>query len=406
MSILVQRARIVDVEGDEPSRVVDLRVRGELIDEVATRLTPNPDETILDGAERILLPAFVDAHTHALWAGDRLAEFDLRQRGVSYPDILKAGGGILATVRAVRAVSESTLVAALGDRLGKLLREGTATVEVKSGYGLDTEHELKMLRAIRSAASSFPGTVVPTALLGHALDPNEPHFVERVLSETLPAVSAEFPGIVVDVFCEEGAWSLPDARRLLTRAAELGHPLRLHADQFRRLGALDLGIELGARSVDHLEASSAEDLARLAVSSAFAVMLPATAFHLDTPYPNARALLDAGGRLVLASNCNPGSAPTSSLPFVAALAVRKCGVTAREAIRATTSTAAALLGFSDRGRVAVGQRADLVLFEHRDERLLAYELGGNPVVWTITAGVLTSRREEPKRCRGVTPVDA
>ena len=390
MSLLIRAARVPDSASDAPAELCDVRVEGAHIAALARELAPRPGEAVLAADGRVLLPAFVDAHTHALWAGDRLDEFERRLRGESYPDILKAGGGILSTVRAVRRASAAELEQSLSERLSVLLREGTATVEIKSGYGLSTEHELKMLRAVRGAARAFPGTIVQTALLGHAMDVEEPRFVERVISETLPAVSAEFPGIFVDVFCEEGAWSLADCRRLLTRAAELGHPLRLHADQFRRLGALELAIELGARSVDHLEASTPHDLERLAASQTFAVMLPVTAFHLNGPYPDARRLLDAGGRLALASNCNPGSAPSSSIPFVIALAVRKCGLTAREALRATTLTPARLLGFRDRGRIAVGQRADLVLLRHRDERQLAYELGGNPLCWTMTGGAVTS----------------
>jgi imidazolonepropionase len=299
---------------------------------------------------------------------------------------LRAGGGILATVRAVRAASEAELADNLLARLAVMLREGTATVEVKSGYGLTTADELKMLRAIGAAARQFPGTVVPTALLGHAIDPEAPHFVDTVVEETLPAVHAEHPGIAIDAYCEEGAWSLADCRRLFEAARALGHPLRLHAEQFNRQGGLQLGLALGARSVDHLEASTPADLEALARSETFGVMLPASGFHLDGRYANARAFLDGGGKLVLASNCNPGSSPTSSMPFVIALAVRELGLGVGEAIAATTSAPAALLDLPDRGRIAPGARADLVLLRHRDERLLGYEIGGNPVDLVVCAG--------------------
>lgn len=343
-------------------------------------------QQIIDAGGRVLMPAFVDAHTHALWAGDRLDEWDMKRRGATYLQILESGGGILSTVRAVRAASEEQLAANLRARLAVMLREGTTTVEVKSGYGLTTRDELKMLRAIRSAAGGFPGTVIPTALLGHAIDPDQPRFVDGAIEETLPAVSAEFPGIAIDAFCEQGAWSVQDCRRLFERAVELGHSIRLHADQFNSLGGLDLAIELGAQSVDHLEATSAEDLKRLARSQTFGVMLPASGFHVDGRYADGRAFLDAGGTLVLATNCNPGSAPTSSMPFVIGLAARKLGITAVEAIEATTTTAADLLGLADRGRIAPGMRADLILLRHHDERQLAYELGGNPVDLLICAG--------------------
>jgi imidazolonepropionase len=389
MSLVIRGARVVTgVTGDlaDPPRLADVRVEGERIAAVTAPGGGGAADVAVDAAGRVLVPGFVDAHTHALWAGSRVEEFERLARGESYLDILKSGGGILATVRAVRAASEAELCDALARRLAVMLREGTTTVEVKSGYGLTTVDELKMLRAITTAARGFPGTVVPTALLGHALDHSDPHFVDTVIAETLPAVHAEFPGVAVDAFCEQGAWPLGDCRRLLEAARALGHPLRLHADQFHSLGGVALALELGARSVDHLEAAAAEDLDALARSPAFGVMLPASGFHVDGRYANGRAFLDAGGKLVLASNCNPGSAPTSSIPFVVALAVRKLGVHVDEAIRAVTSTAAALLGLPDRGRVAAGQRADLVLLRHTDERQLAYELGGNPVDVVVCAG--------------------
>ncbi|HET6146075.1 MAG TPA: imidazolonepropionase [Polyangia bacterium] len=404
MSLFVRDARVVagDDGGDgdgggadgprTPARArTHLRVEGDRIVAVGPDLEPHPGDQILDAAGRVVMSGFVDAHTHALWAGDRLDEFERRQQGASYLQILAAGGGILSTVRAVRAASPDELAARLRQRLLCLLDEGTTTVEVKSGYGLTTEHELKMLRAIRAAARDFPGTVVPTALLGHAIDPDQPHFVDRVVTETLPAVHAEFPGIAVDAYCEEGAWSLADCRRLLEAARALGHPLRLHADQFHRLGGVDLAIELGARSVDHLETTPADDLARLARAGIAGVLLPASGFHTDGRYGNARALLDAGGALVLASNCNPGSSPTSSMPFVVALARRRLRLTTGEAIAAVTLRPAALLGLPDRGRVAPGQRADLIVLRHDDERQLGYELGGNPVDLTIAGGSIFER---------------
>ena len=392
MSLWICDARLVDGSG-----AAAYRAHVEITGATVARILPggaaprvaSADE-VVDAAGRVLMPGFVDAHTHALFAGDRLDEFERKLAGATYLEILAGGGGILSTVRAVRAASEDELVELLSTRLGHMLREGTTSLEVKSGYGLDTPTELEMLRAIRRAADRFPGALVPTALLGHALDPADPSFVERVVEETLPAVHAEFPGITVDAFCERGAWSVDDCRRLLSRARELGHPLRLHADQFNALGGLELGLELGARSIDHLEATTPEGLARLAQSGAYGVMLPVTGFHTDQRFARGRAFLDLGGRLVLASNCNPGSSPSASMPFVIALGVRQLGLSTLEAIRATTSTPAALLGLDDRGTIRVGARADLLLLRHRDERLLGYELGGNPVerVWVGGAEII------------------
>jgi imidazolonepropionase len=204
-------------------------------------------------------------------------------------------------------------------------------------------------------------------------------------------VHAEFPDVAIDAYCEAGAWSLADCRRLFERAAALGHPLRLHADQFHALGGVELAIELGARSVDHLEATPPDALRSLAGSATTAVLLPSSGFHLDDRYADARALLDAGGKLVLASNYNPGSAPSPSMAFVIALAVRKLELTVAEAIRATTHAPAQLLGMHDRGRIAPLARADLLLLRHRDERLLGYEVGGNPVAAVIAGGKIVDR---------------
>ncbi len=386
MSLRITNARICTGDGSPARAHTDVRVSGTQIAEVGQELAPQPGESVIDAAGRVLLPGFVDAHTHACWAGDRLGEFELKQAGASYLEILNAGGGILATVRAVHETSESELSETLRRRLDVMLQEGTTTVEVKSGYGLSTEGELKLLRAIRKATSSFRGTVVATALLGHAKDPDEPGFVDRVIRETLPAVHREFPGIAIDAYCEEGAWSVDECRRLFERARELGHPIRLHADQFTELGGLNLALRYRAKSVDHLEATSAPALAALAASESFGVMLPASGFHLDDRYANARAFLDLGGKLVLASNYNPGSSPTFSMPFVIALATRKLRLSTLKAITCTTQNAANLLGFNDRGLIAPGMRADLILLRHTDERSLGFELGGNPVQHVICGG--------------------
>lgn len=386
MSVLIRDARLVLGDGRTAGFTGCLRIDAERIAAVGAALGALPGERVIEAGGRVLMPGFVDAHTHALFAGQRLDEFDMQQSGRGYLEILAAGGGILSTVRAVRAASEDELTSLLEARLARLLEQGTTTLEVKSGYGLSTEAEIKMLRAIRRASHAFPGTVIPTALLGHAIDPDQPHFVERVVADTLPAVHSEFPGVAIDAYCERGAWSVADCRRLFERAAELGHPLRLHTDQFSTQGGLQLALELGARSVDHLEATPREALHELAQSPTWGVVLPVSGFHTDGRYADARALLDAGGKLVLASNYNPGTAPCSSMPFVIALAARKLRLSAVEAIGACTSEAAALLGLTDRGVLRAGARADLVMLRHTDERELGHELGGDPVDRVFVAG--------------------
>lgn len=341
-----------------------------------------------DACGRVLMPAFVDCHTHACWAGDRLDEWERKQRGATYLELLQDGGGIMATVRAVRAASEDELVERLGTRLGWMLGEGTTTIEIKSGYGLTTQDELKMLCAIRRAGDAWAGTVIPTACIGHAKDPDVPDFVARTIEETLPAVHEAFAGISIDAYCEEGAWSLDETIELFERASELGHPIRVHADQFNALGMTPWAAQHGALSVDHLEATPGDQLAELAASQTFGVMLPCSGFHVDGRYADGRAFVDAGGALAVATNCNPGSAPTGSMPMAIALAVRNLGLTAAEAVVACTANAATLLGLDDRGTIEVGRRGDLVLVRWADERQIGYEFGGNPIDLVLCDGQL------------------
>jgi imidazolonepropionase len=409
--VLIRNARVLMMAGASPRRGpamdalgvlprADVLVEGERILQVSAsplRGSAAPPLHEIDAAGRVLMPGFIDCHTHLCWAGDRLDEWDMRRRGAAYLDILKAGGGIMSTVRAVRAASKDELAALLRGRLDLALAQGTTTVEVKSGYGLTAEHELKMLRAIRDAAAGWPGTVVPTALLGHAIDPDVPGFVERTIKETLPAVHAEFPGVAVDAFCEKGAWSQDECLRLFEAARALGHPLRVHADQFNALGMTEAAVTLGAGSVDHLEASGPAQVAALAASNTIGVILPCCGFHVDGRYANGRALIDAGAALALATNCNPGSAPCSSMPMAVALAARHCGLTPAEAITACTVNAAAVLDLNDRGTIEPGKRADLILLRHRDERLLAHDFGGNPVDAVICGGVLFKAPERGER---------
>ncbi|MBI1189580.1 MAG: imidazolonepropionase [Tepidisphaera sp.] len=347
--------------------------------DVTSKSPPSGYDDVVNAHGCVLLPGFVDCHTHACWVGDRLDEWEQKLRGVPYLDILAKGGGIMSTVRAVRQSPAQSLMGHLLWRIAEMQRTGTTAAEVKSGYGLSTHEELKMLRAIRGAASKWPGTLRMTALLGHAIDPDIPDFVERTIRETLPAVHAEFPDVTIDAFLEHGAWSLDQTTRLLDKALDLGHPVRLHADQFNSLGGIPLAIRLAARSVDHLEASTPADLAALGASSTIGVGLPICGLHLDNRYANLRAVLDAGGQVAIATNFNPGSAPSGSMPLAIAAAVRHCGLTPHEAIVASTLGGTAVLGLPDRGRLEVGLPADAVLLGVRDERELAYQLG-SPII--------------------------
>ena len=323
--------------------------------------------------------------------GDRSDEFEQRLAGVPYLDILAAGGGIMATVRAVRAADESELADRLLLQLERMARLGTGTVEVKSGYGLDPETELKMLRAIKDASSRTEQIIVPTFLGAHALDKDAPDgpaaAVERIINEALPAAAQAFPGIACDAYCEEGAWSLQECRRLFEEAQELGCPIRVHTDQFNALGMTRLAVEMGARSVDHLEASTSDDLRAVANSETIAVLLPNSGFCLDDRYAPGRELVDMGAAVAVASNSNPGSAQTPSLPLAIALACRKCRLRPTEAIMAATYNAACVLGLQyDVGSIEGGKRADLMLLDDRDERALALELAGPGPAGVMIAG--------------------
>lgn len=349
-------------------------VRDGTIVELGSGDAPVTEHASIDLEGRVLMPGLVDCHTHACWSGCRFDEFDLKQSGATYLELLAGGGGIMSTVRSVRAASLEELTEGLCLRIEQMARLGTTSLEVKSGYGLNTEVELRMLEAIREAGRRMQSTVVPTFLGAHALDPDQPGFVERTINETLPAVATAFPGIACDAYCEEGAWSLDQCRRLFEEAQALGCPLRLHADQFNSLGGTRLAVEAGAVSVDHLEASGPADLALLAHSDTIGVLLPCSGYHLDDRYAPGRALVDLGGAVALASNCNPGSAPTPSLPFAIHLGVTRCHLRPAEAIVAATYNAACVLGLQDdRGSIEVGKRADLVALDTTDERALAWE---------------------------------
>jgi imidazolonepropionase len=336
----------------------------------------------IDAAGRVVMPGFVDCHTHACWAGSRLDEWERRLAGVPYLEILAKGGGIMSTVRSVRAASDESLISECAARIEEAGRLGTTTIEIKSGYGLSTRDELRMLRAIHAAGAGRRVRVVATALLGHAIDAADPNFVRETIETTLPAVAKEFPGITVDAFCEQGAWSLEQVRSLFDAAKRLGLPCRVHADQFNDLGMIREASAMGLRSVDHLEASSKASLELLASTwsggrrGIMGVGLPLCGLHMaDGRFADLRTLVDAGGACAIATNCNPGSAPSLSMPLAIAMAVRHCRLSVNEAIIAATANPAALLGLDQTGRLEPGCFADVIMLRHRDERALAYELG-------------------------------
>ncbi|MFI4914987.1 MAG: imidazolonepropionase [Phycisphaerales bacterium JB060] len=392
----IANARILTLDpsiGEGPLGLIErgwIRFKNGRVDEVRAG-DPPAGVDALDAKGKALMPAVTDCHTHACWAGDRVDEWAARLAGASYIDLLKAGGGIKSTVRAVRAASQQQLADLLLERLLAMLAHGTTVVEVKSGYGLRTPDELKMLRAIRDAADRFPGTVIATACIGHALDPDVPRerFIRITIDETLPAVTAEFPSLAIDAYAEPAAWHVSECVELFDKAQQAGHSCRVHADQFTSMGMVEAALERDFLSVDHLEASSPDLLQRVAKSHTHAVVLPCSGFHVDRRYADARTLLDHGANLCIATNMNPGSAPCPSIPMAIALACRfsaapgSPAVTPEEAIAATTRTPARMLGLTTRGTLTPGSRADAILLTHTNERELAHTFGANPVdrVW-------------------------
>jgi imidazolonepropionase len=336
----------------------------------------------VDGRGLCAIPGLVDCHTHACFAGDRVEEFALRAGGASYEELHAAGGGIMSTVRVTRAAGEQALAAAVGTHRGWMLRAGTTTFESKSGYGLDRETELASLRAVKAAGG------VPTWLGAHAVPPefdDADAYLDFALAEVLPE-AAEIAE-AADVFLERGAFDVAQARRYLSACAGAGLALRLHGDQFTEQGAVPLAIELGARSVDHLEATRGEGVAALARSDVAAVLLPASALFLGRPMPPGRALVDEGAIVALATDFNPGSAFCESLPLVCSLAATQLRLSPAEALAACTLNAAHVLARSDRrGRLAPGYEADVTLLEAPDWRYLAYHLGGNLVAGVVLQG--------------------
>ena len=338
----------------------------------------------VDGRGLCAIPGLVDCHTHACFAGDRVEEFALRASGASYEELHAGGGGIMSTVRATRAAGPEALAAAVRTHRGWMLRAGTTTFESKSGYGLDRDTELASLQAIRDEGG------VPTWLGAHAVPPEydgADAYLDFILTQVLPDAAALAEA--ADVFLERGAFDAAQARRYLSACAEAGLALRLHADQFTEQGAVPLAIELGARSVDHLEATGAEEIAALGASDVAAVLLPASALFLSRPMPPARALVEAGAIVALATDFNPGSAFCESLPLVCSLAATQLKLSPAEALAACTVNAAHVLGRSERlGRLASGYDADIVLLDAPDWRYLAYHLGGNLVTKVVLQGEL------------------
>ncbi|RYZ35232.1 MAG: imidazolonepropionase [Myxococcaceae bacterium] len=351
---------------------------------------------VIDAEGGFVGPGFVDPHTHLVFAGERSAEFDLRNQGATYLEIARAGGGIVNTVGATRAASEEELARLALPRLERLLAQGVTTAEVKSGYGLSLADELKMLRAVKRLGALSPLELVPTLLCAHAVPAEyqgrRGDYLDLCINEILPAVAREGLARFCDVFTEESAFTVDESRRLLLAGKALGLTPRLHADQLTACGASALAAEVGASSADHLEQVTDEGIRALAAANVTAVLVPtSTLFLRMRPYAPGRKLRDAGVNIALGSNVNPGSSMTENLALVLGLACLENGLTAAEAYWAATRGAAQCLGLQRQGRLAVGDAGDLVVFGCRSYRHLPYHLGISHARVVVKAGQVVCR---------------
>ena len=344
-------------------------------DEIEKKST---DAEVVDLGGRVVLPGFVDAHTHLVFAGNRLDDFERRARGEGYEQIAKAGGGIWSTVEKTRAASEADLFAQATKHAEWFVKCGTTTVEAKSGYGLTLDDELKILRVMQRLNQETPLEVVPTFLGAHAVprDSSAGEYVDLVINEMLPRVAKEKLAEFCDVFCERGYFDVEQSRKILSSAKKLGLKLRGHVDQLTNSGGAKLMAELGAATADHLEKTDELGIGALKARNVQPVLLPGSVYALgSTSYPRGREMIEAGLPVVLATDFNPGSSPTPSMPMVLSLACTQMKMSPAEAITASTINAAYSLSRDDIGSLEAGKAANVAVFDCEDHRELAYWFG-------------------------------
>ncbi len=366
--------------------------------EVLDGISLSGKEKIIDARGQVCLPGFVDPHTHTVFGGSREDEFVLRITGTTYMEILEGGGGILDTVRATKAMSYEELLAKTRLHLDRIIEGGTTTLEIKSGYGLDFETEIKMLEVMAQLQKEHPVDIVPTFLGAHALPPEysgrPDEFIDFIIEDVLPYIAEKELAEYCDVFCEKGVFDIEQSRRLLAAAKELGFGIRLHADEMVSIGGAELAAELGAHSADHLLEASSEGIKKMAEQNVIATLLPATPFTLmKGKYAPARDMINNSVAVALASDFNPGSSPTHSMALVMTLACLKLKLTPEEALNGVTINAAHSIGRSrEVGSIEVGKKADLVIFDAPNHRYIPYHFGVSLVDKVIKGGRLVVER--------------
>ncbi len=351
------------------------------------------DVPVLDASGLVALPGFVDAHTHTVFAGSREGEFAMRSEGMTYQQIAERGGGILNSIRSVRSSSKRDLKKRARRYLNEMLRHGTTTIEIKSGYGLSSDAEMMMLEAIRELADEELPDIIATFLGAHAIPPeyqdNREGYVALLIDSMLPYIASKKLAEYCDVFCERGYFGIEETERILRAAKALGLKLKLHAEELSHLGGAELGARLGATSVDHLEHLAVEDMGALRESGTVAVLLPGVSFFLNHEYAPARALIDAGVPVALATDFNPGSCMSFSMPMMMTIACTHMRMTPEESLTAATLNAAAALDRSAYlGSIETGKQADIILADIPDYRFLAYHFGMNHIRTVIKNGII------------------
>ncbi|RJQ49501.1 MAG: imidazolonepropionase [Desulfobacteraceae bacterium] len=381
----------------EDGIITALGPTGDILERFDERGLAGEGFTVIDAEGKAVLPGFVDSHTHFVFDGYRADEFSWRLQGVSYMEILRRGGGILNTVSATRKASEESLIASGKRRLDSMLSYGVTTVEGKSGYGLDRVTEIKQLAAMAALDRTHPMDVASSFLGAHAVSADyrgkEDAYIDFMIESVLPEVSRQRLAEFCDIFCEKGVFSIEQSRRLLTAAKQSGLKIKLHADEIVPLGGAELAAELGAVSADHLLHCSDQGIRDLAAAGVIATLLPATAFSLREPYARAREMIDHGCAVALATDFNPGSCFTESIPLVFALATLYMKMTAEEAVTALTLNGAAALDRADTiGSLDVGKKGDAVVLSYPSYRFLPYRIGVNCVEQVVKSGVRCFKR--------------